>query len=123
MTFIQTATSTCSYPALEPHANFSDASFDYIQQLISCVMRQSYFLEPTGTFKTLKGFAMGDCSAARGSEIILRVFELEIWKKICSRNLTFFLRFRDDVSIQISGFTQQIRYPTDLQFNIETNFL
>ena len=68
-------------------ANFSDSSFNYIKQLISCVMRHSYFLEPTGTFKTLKGFSMGDCSAARGSEVILRVFELNIWKNLCSKHL------------------------------------
>ena len=86
-------------------ANFSDSSFDYIQQLVSCVMRHSYFLETTGTFKTLKGFSMGDCSAARGSEVILRVYELNIWKNLCSKhlnkNVLRFLRFRDDVSIHV----------------------
>ena len=50
-------------------------------------MRHSYFLEPSGTYRTLKGFSMGDCSAARGSEIILRVYEFEIWKKLFSSGL------------------------------------
>jgi hypothetical protein len=27
-------------------------------------MNHSYFKEPEGMFKTLKGFSMGDCSAA-----------------------------------------------------------
>ena len=66
-------------------AGLSDLSFEYIEQLVKCVMNHSYFLEPTGTFRTLKGFSMGDCSAVRGSEIILRVYKFEIWKKFVSR--------------------------------------
>ena len=62
-------------------AKLSDNSYSYIEQLVQCLMRHSYFLEPSGTFKTLNGFSMGDCSAACGSEIILRVYELKIWKK------------------------------------------
>ena len=45
-------------------------------------MNHSYFKEPTGIFRTLEGFSMGDNSAARGSEIILRIHELDIFKKI-----------------------------------------
>ena len=99
-------------------------------------MNHSYFLEPTGTFRTLKSFSMGDCSAARGSEIILRVYEFEIWKKIVSRgfkkNINRFLRFRDDVSIHVSGTKAEIceilkiiltGYPPEIQFNVETNLI
>ena len=55
-------------------ATLSENSMNYIQILIECIMNHSYFKEPEGMFKTLKGFSMGDCSAARGSEIILRIF-------------------------------------------------
>ena len=99
-------------------------------------MRHSYFLEPSGTYRTLKGFSMGDCSAARGSEIILRIYEFEIWKKLFSSGLqktvTRYLRFRDDVSIHLSGSTKAITaalkiiitgYPDAIQFNVETRLI
>ena len=55
------------------------SSVNYILTLMMCVMTHSYFHEPNGIYRTLNGFSMGDCSAARGSEIILRVYELEIY--------------------------------------------
>ena len=45
-------------------------------------MDHSYFKEPTGLFKTLEGFSMGDNSAVRGSELILRIYELNIFKEL-----------------------------------------
>ena len=53
-------------------AKLHDSSISYIRLLIKCIMIHSYFKEPSGIFKTLKGFSMGDCSAARGSEIIFK---------------------------------------------------
>ena len=55
-------------------------SVNYIINLIECVMNHSYLKQPTGTYKTLNGFSMGDCSAARGSETILKISELKIFK-------------------------------------------
>ena len=117
-------------------AKLSDDSYSYIEQLVQCVMRHSYFLEPSGTFRTLNGFSMGDCSAARGSEIILRIYEFNIWKKLISSGLKInvkrFLRFRDDVSLHISGSNDEIRevlkiiitgYPREIQFNVESNII
>ena len=49
-------------------------------------MSHSYFKEPGGIFKTLNGFSMGDNSAARGSEIILRIYELEIYSKLYKKS-------------------------------------
>ena len=75
--------------------------------LIECIMNHSYFKQPTGTYKTLNGFSMGDCSAARGSELILRISELKIFKKLRNdknlTNISKYLRFRDDVSIHPTG--------------------
>ena len=66
-------------------------------------MTHSYFHEPNGIYRTLNGFSMGDCSAARGSEIILRVYELEIYNDLAKHKLlkyvSRYLRFRDDVSV------------------------
>ena len=50
-------------------------------------MSHSYFKEPGGIFKTLNGFPMSDNSAARGSEIILRIYELEIYSKIYKKKV------------------------------------
>ena len=72
-----------------------------------------YFKQPKGIYKTLKGFSMGDNSAARGSEIILRIYELKIFEKIhrlkLEKNLSRFLRFRDDVSVHLTGEINQIK--------------
>ena len=120
----------CKFALLSTH------SYDYIESLVKYVMRNSYFLEPSGTFRTLNGFSMGDCSAARGSEIILRIYEFEIWKKLFShglhKNVHRYLRFRDDVSVHISGPNKSIKdalkiiitgYPAEIQFNVESKIL
>ncbi len=99
-------------------------------------MTHSYFKQPKGIFKTLKGFSMGDNSAARGSEIILRIYELEIFKKIhrlkLEKNVSRFLRFRDDVSVHLTGEINQMLkvlkiittgYPKCIQFNVETKLI
>ena len=99
-------------------------------------MSHSYFKEPSGIFKTLKGFSMGDCSAARGSEIILRIYEMDMFKKLSLRNLLQkvfrFLRFRDDVSVHISGTNEEMYqiiqiigngYPPCIVFNIESKVI
>ena len=51
-------------------------------------MTHSYFKEPGGIFKTLEGFSMGDCSAARGSEIILRIYEIQMFARLAQEGLT-----------------------------------
>ena len=55
---------------------------------------------------------MGDNSAARGSKIILRIHELEIFKNIHSKklesNIRRYLRFRDDVSVHVAGTTENM---------------
>ena len=96
-------------------------------------MDHSYFKEPTGIFKTLKGFSMGDKSAARGSEIIVRIAEIEIFNSLSChkilKNVTRYLRFHDDVSLHLSGAPDDILkcvqtickgYLEALQFNMET---
>ena len=60
-------------------AKFNENSINYICLLVKCIMNHSYFKEPSGIFKTLNGFSMGDCSSTRGSEIILRISELNIF--------------------------------------------
>ena len=97
-------------------------------------MNHSYFKEPSGIYKTLKGFSTGDNSAARGSEIILRIFELKIFKKLQERklhkNVKRFLRICDDVSLHLTGDTETMLkivkiittgYPDAIKFNVELN--
>ena len=79
---------------------------------------------------------MGDCSAARGSEIILRVYELEIYNDLAKHKLlkyvSRYLRFRDDVSVHIHGDASTILnvmkiivtgYPKEIQFNVESRLV
>ena len=99
-------------------------------------MNHSYFKQPTGTYKTLNGFSMGDCSKARGSELILRISELKIFKKLRNgknlTNITKYLRFRDDVSIHLNGSFKEMMntintictgYPKEIIFNMETKII
>ena len=55
---------------------------------------------------------MGDNSAARGSEIILRIYELQIFKLLHRKKLdkliNRYLRYRDDVSVHLEGNTDQM---------------
>ena len=108
-------------------------STEYILKLMNVSMSHSYFKEPEGIFKTLNGFSMGDNSAARGSEIILRIYELEIYRKIYKSkldiNVNRYLRFRDDVSVHLTGKLQKMLkvikiiitgYPKCIQFNVES---
>ena len=117
-------------------SKFHESSFQYIRLLINCIMNHSYFKEPNGIFKTLKGFSMGDCSAARGSEIILRIYEIKMFSVLARNNLIKtvkrFLRFRDDVSIHLTGSDDEIKkavkiigsgYPPSLKFNMESKII
>ena len=58
------------------YAGLSEATVDYINNLVDVNMTHSYFHEPTGIFHTASSFSMGDHSASRGSEVILRTSEL-----------------------------------------------
>ena len=93
-------------------SKLGEESKDYILNLMRVSMKHSYFKEPKGIFKTLKGFSMGDNSAARGSEIILRIYKLEIFRKLnyskFDKNVSRYLRFRDDVSLHITGETEKM---------------
>ena len=118
------------------YAKLHESTFKYIKLLIDSIMTHSYFKEPTGLFKTLKGFSMGDCSAARGSEIILRIYEIKMFTNLARKNLLKnvlrFLRFRDDVSIHITGTDLELfqamqiigsGYPPCIIFNIESKII
>ena len=111
-------------------------SIMYILNLMKVSMTHSYFKQPKGIYKTLKGFSMGDNSAARGSEIILRIYELKIFEKIhglkLEKNVSRFLRFRDDVSVHLTGEIDPMLkalkiittgYPKCIQFNVETKII
>ena len=117
-------------------AKLSSESIDFIINLMSVAMNHSYFKEPNGIFKTLKGFSMRDNSAARGSEIILRIFELKIFKKLqeqkLHKNVNRYLRFCDDVSLHVTGNTETMLkivkiittgYTDAIQFNVETKII
>ena len=60
-------------------AKLSKESVMYIWNQMAVSMNRSCFKEPNGIHKTMNGFLMGDTSAARGSKIILQIFELKIF--------------------------------------------
>ena len=68
-------------------AGFSEESIQYLFNLIHVNMEHSYFKEPSGIFHTTRGYSMGDMSASRGSEVILRDSELGTFKALHTRDL------------------------------------
>ena len=99
-------------------------------------MTKSYFKEPNGIFKTLAGFSMGDIAASRGSEVILRGPELEIFRKLKQKNLlkniVIYLRFKNDIFVIVNGSNEEMTksleiiatgYPDDIQLNSEVNII
>ena len=117
-------------------AGFSKESKDYIDNLVFVEMNRSYFHEPTGIYRTTRGFSMGDNAAARGSEIILRGVEFSIFEHLSHEKVLSvvkkYLCFRDDVSIHLSGNKEDIKrviqiistgYPNEILLNMETNVI
>ena len=117
-------------------ARFSVESIEYIENLVLVEMNRSYFHEPEGIFRTTQGFSMGDNAAARGSEIILRGAEFAIFDRLSRGKLLpivkKYLRFRDDVSIHLSGNKSDMLkaikiistgYPNEILLNMETNVI
>ena len=55
---------------------------------------------------------MGDCTTARGSEIILRINKIKMFRVLAQENLIKnvkrILRFRDDVSVHLTGLNDEI---------------
>ena len=134
--------SNCNEELLKKHlkdgcklAGFSEESVEYIDNLVFVEMNRSYFHEPEGIFRTTRGFSMGDNAAARGSEIILRGAEFSIFERLSRGKLLSvvkYLRFRDDVSIHLSGNKSDMLkaikiistgYPNEILLNMETNVI
>ena len=115
-------------------ANISESSQAYIFHLVEINMRNSYFKEPEGIFRTLTGFSMGDLCAADGSLLVLRGDEISIYVNLHNANLFLYinryLRFRDDITFNLSGPVAKIQealkiistgYSASLQLNTEIN--
>ena len=117
-------------------AGFSEATIEYIENLITVNMEHSYFHEPTGFFHTTSGFSMGDHSASRGSELILRTSELGTYRLLRAHSLLelthHYFRFKDDVEAQPEGTREEVlkaieiistSYPQDIQLNVEVGII
>ena len=117
-------------------AGFSDSTLEYVENLVTVNMQHSYFHEPTGFFHTTSGFSMGDHSASRGSELILRTSELKTYRalqvhSLLSKTLHYF-RFKDDIEAKPEGTREEVlkaieiistTYPADIQLNVEVGVL
>ena len=79
---------------------------------------------------------MGDIAASRGSEVILRGAELEIFRKLKQKNLlkniVIYLRFKNDIFVIVNGSNEEMTksleiiatgYPDDIQLNSEVNII
>ena len=115
-------------------AGFSEDTIQYIFNLIHMNMEHSYFKEPHGIFHTTKGYSMGDMSASKGSEVILRDSELGTFTALKSRDLLDkvddYFRFKDDIHAHPDGTFNQVldaihiiatTYPPEIQLNMEIN--
>ena len=119
--------SFCNIDLLKKHvtkglklAKISDTSKDYIFNLIEVEMTCSYFKEPSGIFRTDKGFSMGDHAAAHGSEVILLSSEIDTYYVLIQVK-------EDDVKIHVSGRLDMVLcalgiiiegYPKEITLNV-----
>ena len=135
--------SFCNIELLKKHvtkglklAKISDNSRDYIFNLIEVEMTRSYFKEPSGIFRTDKGFSMGDHAAAHGSEVILLSSEIDTYYVLIQVKVINVVkehdRFRDDVKIHVSGRLDMILcalriiiegYPKEITLNVKTGLI
>lgn len=68
-------------------AGISKSSQTYILNLLEVNSKHSYFKEPTGIFRSDKGYSMGDHSAGRGSEVSLKGSEIESFEELDRKKL------------------------------------
>jgi hypothetical protein len=135
--------SFCNMELLKKHvakglklAKITDASKDYIFNLIEVEMTRSYFKEPGGIFRTLMGFSMGDHAAAHGSEVILLSSEIDIYYVLVRVNVINVVkahdRFRDDIKLHVSGRLDMVLsalkiiidgYPKEITLNMKTGLI
>ena len=133
--------SNCNRDLLKRHvrhgaelAGLAENTIQYIFNLIHVNMEHSYFKEPSGIFHTTRGFSMGDNSASRGSEVILRDSELGTFAELQAHSLLHtvddYFRFKDDIHAHPDGSVEEVleairiistTYPPDIQLNVEIN--
>ena len=133
--------SNCHKELLERHvrhgaelAGLGEDSIQFIFNLIHVNMEHSYFKEPAGIFHTTRGYSMGDMSASRGTEVVLRDSELGTFEALHTRDLLDkvedYFRFKDDVHAHPDGTIEQVleaiyiistTYPQDIKLNVEIN--
>ena len=135
--------SLCDVELLKRHvlngarlAGLSEDSVAYIFNLIEVNMAHSYFREPTGIFHTTTGYSMGDNSASKGSEVILRDSELGTFQRLQDKsllkNVEDYFRFKDDIHAHPDGTIDEVlealhiistSYPQEIQLNVEINIV
>ena len=135
--------SFCNMDLLKHHvakglklAKITDASKDYIFNLIEVEMTRSYFKEPSGIYRTLLGFSMGDHAVARGSEVILFSCEIDTYFVLVNLRVISVVkehdRFRDDIKIHVSGRLDMMLcalrsiiegYPKEITLNVKTGII
>ena len=133
--------SNCNRDLLKHHvrhgaelAGLGEDTIQYIFNLIHVNMEHSYFKEPTGIFHTTHGFSMGDNSASRGSEVILRDSELGTFAALDAKSLLHtvddYFRFKGDIHAHPDGTMEEVldaiqiistTYPPAIQLNVEVN--
>ena len=135
--------SNCHRDLLKKHvrhaaelAGFNEDTIQYIFNLIHVNMEHSYFKEPNGIFHTTRGYSMGDMSASKGSEVILRDSELGTFTVLQARGLLDkvddYYRFKDEIHAHPDGTFDQVldaihiiatTYPQEIQLNVEINII
>ena len=119
------------------------ASCQFIQSALFILMKNNYFRQPDGHYKTgnkdakidRNGFAIGCLTAAEASNLTLLVHEIEILTKLRNENLlkviAIYMRFMDDLKIVLKGEKADILktlsiiskgYPPCLTMKIKVSF-
>ena len=120
-----------SIAKLGPVANWPGHKISLAQKLAKLVFENCYFETPSGILRQSQGFPMGGHSSREGLDNILLSREVDLLSDPISKDLLFYYRLVDDISLALDGdFSKVIAllrkmaevYPHEMPLNIQISF-
>ena len=116
---------------LGPLAGWTMGKINLAKKLAGLVFNNCFFETPSGILKQTQGFPMGGHSSREGLDNILLSREIDLLNSSISKDLLFYYRLVDDISLAIHGNFSKVRslldklaavYPHAMPLNIQISF-
>ena len=116
---------------LGPLAGWTMGKINLAKKLAGLVFNNCFFETPSGILKQTQGFPMGGHSSREGLDNILLSREIDLLHSSISKDLLFYYRLVDDISLAIHGNFSKVRslldklaavYPHAMPLNIQISF-